>query len=73
LNPVSAVEVEAEAITVAEEASTLILSPDHFEEDTRPAPRRNGLRNGLCYTNRCSAVEKKVLYAIYGRQRRLRL
>jgi hypothetical protein len=61
---VSAVEIEAEAIAVAEQASSLTMSPDYFEEDTGPAPRRNGLQNGLCYSPPCSAVEKQVPYAI---------
>jgi len=38
LKPVSAVEPEAEAITVAEQASSLMMSPDHLEEDTGPVP-----------------------------------
>jgi hypothetical protein len=49
---VSAVVVEAEAITVAERASSLTMSPDHLEGDH---PHR-------------SAVEKQVPYAIYCRQ-----
>jgi hypothetical protein len=63
-----AVEVEIEAITVAKQASSLTMSPDHFEDDTGPAPRRNGLRKRLCYTPRWSAVGKKVLHDIYSRQ-----
>jgi hypothetical protein len=52
LNYVSAVVVEAEAITVAERASSLRMWPDHLEGGH---PHR-------------SAVEKKVLYAIYSMQ-----
>jgi hypothetical protein len=49
-NSVSAVIVEADATTVAERVSSLTRLPDHLEQDH---PRR-------------SAVEEKVLYAIYG-------
>jgi hypothetical protein len=68
VNPVSAVEVEAEEDTVAEQASSLTMPPDHLEEDAGRAPRRNCLQNGLCYTPCCSEIEKNVLYAIYSRQ-----
>jgi hypothetical protein len=63
VNPVSAVDVDAEAITVAEQASSLKMSPDHLEEDTGPAPRN---RCRALLHRRCSAVEKQVLYAIYS-------
>jgi hypothetical protein len=48
VNTVSAVEVEAEAITVSEQASSLTMSPYHLEADAGPAPGRNGSQNGLC-------------------------
>jgi hypothetical protein len=44
--------VEAEAITIAERASSLMMSPNHLEEDH---PRR-------------SAMEKQVLDAFYSWQ-----
>jgi hypothetical protein len=46
------VVVKAEAITFAERASSLTMSPDHLEGEH---PRR-------------SAVEKQVMYTIYSRQ-----
>jgi hypothetical protein len=63
VNPVSAVEVDAEAITVAEQATSLTMSPDHLKEDTGPAPRN---RRRAVLHPRCSAVEKKVMNAIYS-------
>jgi hypothetical protein len=51
-NSVSAVEVEAEAITVVERASSLTMSPDHLVGE-HP---------------RSSSVEKQVQYANYSRQ-----
>jgi hypothetical protein len=42
VNPVSAVEVEVEAITVAEKASSLTMLQDRLEDGAGAAPRRHG-------------------------------
>jgi hypothetical protein len=43
------------------------MSPDLFEEDTGPAPRRNGFGRGTDTRPGASAMQQ-VLYAIYSRQ-----
>jgi hypothetical protein len=49
---VLAAEAQAEAITVAGQASSFTMSPDHLEEDTGPAPDSGSGRNpdiAACY------------------------